>query len=330
MRKLSRAASLAALLISGAATLALAVPGGISAARVIAPKPDLKTLVAQAKQLEFQINSLSEQYDGLRIQLTRAKANAKIAQQAASRGQAALAVGQQAIAQLAAANYMNSGLDPTFQALTTGDPARFLSQASAIAEMDQSSSVKVSALSQQVTQALRDKQTAEQQIAAVNALETQMDAKKKLILAKIDKVNSAAMKQAMTIFEQTGQYPNVTIPTANTVGAQALQAAISKLGDPYVWGAAGPSEFDCSGLVMWAYQQVGISLPHYTGFQWNSGVHVSRNDLQPGDLVFFFSNISHVGMYIGNGMMIDAPNSGEDVKVQPIYWSAFVGAVRIA
>jgi peptidoglycan DL-endopeptidase CwlO len=330
VRKLSRAASLAAVLISGTATLALAVPGGISAAQVIEPKPDLKALVAQAKQLEFQINSLSEQYDGLRIQLTRAEANAKIAQQAASRGQAALAVGQQAIAQLAAANYMNSGLDPTFQALTIGDPAQFLSQASAIAEMDQSSGVKVSALSQQVTQALRDKQTAEQQIAAVNAVETQMNAKKKLILSKIDKVNSAAMKQAMTIFAQTGQYPQVTIPTANTVGAQALQAAISRLGDPYVWGAAGPSQFDCSGLVMWAYAQVGISLPHYTGSQWNSGVHVARNDLEPGDLIFFFPNISHVGMYIGNGMMIDAPNFGEDVKVEPVYWSAFVGAVRIA
>ena len=326
MRKLSRAASLAA----ATATLALAVPGGISAAQVIAPKPDLKALVAQAKQLEFQINSLSEQYDGLRIQLTRAKANAKIAQQAASRGQAALAAGQQEIAQLAAANYMNSGLDPTFQALTAGDPAQFLSQASAIAEMDQSSGVRVSALSRQVTQALRDKQTAEQQIAAVNALETQMNAKKKLILSKIDKVNSAAMKQAMAIFEQTGQYPKVTIPTANTVGAQALQAAISRLGYPYIWGAAGPTSFDCSGLVMWAYQQVGISLPHYTGSQWNSGVHVSRNDLEPGDLVFFFPNISHVGMYIGDGMMIDAPNFGENVKVQPIYWSAFVGAVRIA
>jgi peptidoglycan DL-endopeptidase CwlO len=326
VRKLSRAASLAA----ATATLALAVPGGISAAQVIAPKPDLKALVAQAKQLEFQINSLSEQYDGLRIQLTRAKANAQIAQQAASRGQAALAVGQQAIAQLAAANYINSGLDPTFQALTTGDAAQFLSQASAIAEMDQSSGVMVSALSQQVTQALRQKQTAEQQIAAVNALETQMNAKKKLILAKIDTVNSAAMKQAMTIFEQTGQYPKVTIPTANTVGAQALQAALSRLGDPYVWGAVGPDEFDCSGLVMWAYAQVGISLPHYTGSQWNSGVHVSRNDLEPGDLVFFFSNISHVGMYIGNGLMIDAPNFREVVRVEPIYWSAFVGAVRIA
>jgi len=330
VRKLSRAASLAALLISGTATLALAVPGGVSAAQVIAPKPDLKALVSQAKQLEFQINSLSEQYDGLRIQLTRAKANAKIAQQAASRGQAALAVGQQAIAQLAAANYMNSGLDPTFQALTSGDPGHFLSQASAIAEMDQSSGVMVSTLSHQVGQALRDKQTAQQQIAAVNALEQQMDGKKKLILAKIDKVNSAAMKQAMTIFEQTGQYPKVTIPTANTVGAQALQAAISRLGDPYVWGAAGPSQFDCSGLVMWAYAQVGIALPHYTGSQWNSGVHVSRNDLEPGDLVFFFPDISHVGMYIGNGMMINAPNFGEDVKVEPVFWNSFIGAVRIA
>jgi peptidoglycan DL-endopeptidase CwlO len=326
VRKLSRAASLAAV----TATLALAVPGGISAAQVVAPKPDLKTLVAQAKQLEFEINSLSEQYDGLRIQLTRAKANAKIAQQAASRGQAALAAGQQAIAQLAAANYMNSGLDPTFQALTTGNPGQFLSQASAIAEIDQSSGVMVSTLSHQVEQALRDKETAQQQIAAVNALENQMNGKKKLILAKIDKVNSAAMKQAMDIFEQTGQYPKVTIPTANTVGAQALQAAISRLGYPYIWGAAGPTSFDCSGLMMWAYQQVGISLPHFTVSQYNSGVHVSRNDLEPGDLVFFFPNISHVGMYIGNGMMIDAPNFGEDVKVQPIYWNAFVGAVRIA
>ena len=86
MRKLSRAASLAAVLISGTATLALALPGGISAAQVIAPQPDLKALVAQAKQLESQINSLSEQYDGLRIQLTRANSNAQNAQQAASRG----------------------------------------------------------------------------------------------------------------------------------------------------------------------------------------------------------------------------------------------------
>jgi peptidoglycan DL-endopeptidase CwlO len=326
VRKLSGVAGLAA----ATATLALVVPGGISAAQTTAPRPNLTTLVAQAKQLEFQINALSEQYDGLRIQLTRAQADARTAQNAASRGAAALAVGQQAVAQLAAANYMNSGLDPAFQALTTGDPQQFLSQASAITELDQSSGAMVDTLSKQVTQALRDKQTADQQVAQVNALEAQMSAKKKVIDAKIDVVNSAAMKQAMAIFTQTGQYPDISIPTANTVGAQALQAALTRAGDPYVWGAAGPSAFDCSGLVVWAYAQEGVALPHYTGSLWNSGVHVARNDLEPGDLVFFFADISHVGIYIGDGMMIDAPDFGVPVHVEPVYWSAYVGAVRIA
>jgi peptidoglycan DL-endopeptidase CwlO len=97
-----------------------------------------------------------------------------------------------------------------------------------------------------------------------------------------------------------------------------------------VWGAAGPSAFDCSGLVVWAFGQEGISLPHYTGYLWNSGMHVSRNDLEPGDLVFFFADISHVGMYIGNGLMVDAPTQGQDVQVQAIDWGIYVGAVRIA
>jgi cell wall-associated NlpC family hydrolase len=326
VRKLSGGAGL----VGAAAALALVLPGGISAAQTTAPKPNLTTLVAEAKQLEFQINALSEQYDGLHIQLARAQANARIAQNAASRGAAALAVSQQSVAQLAAANYMGSGLDPTFQALTTGDPQQFLSQASAVAELDQSSGMKVNTLGNEVTQALRDKQTADQQITEVNALEAQMNAKKKVIEAKIDQVNSAAMKQAMAVFTQTGQYPNIDIPTANTVGAQALQAAITREGDPYVWGASGPGEFDCSGLVVWAYAQEGIALPHYTGDLWNSGMHVARSDLEPGDLVFFFADISHVGIYIGDGMMIDAPDFGETVHVQPVFWSDYVGAVRIA
>jgi peptidoglycan DL-endopeptidase CwlO len=325
VRKLSGAAGL----VAATAALALIVPGGSSSAQPVQPKPNLTTLVAQAKQLEFQINALSEQYDGLRIQLTRAQADARIAENAASRGSAALAASEQAVAQLAAANYMNSGLDPTLQALTTGNPQQFLSQASTINELDQASSDKVNALSSEENQALRDKETADQQVAAVQALEAQMNTKKQAIVAKIDVVNSAAMKQAMAVFEQTGQYPNISIPTANTVGAEALQEAISREGDPYVWGAAGPSQFDCSGLVVWAYAQEGIALPHYTGSLWNSGVHIARADLEPGDLVFFYQDISHVGIYIGDGMMIDAPDFGQDVMVQPMDWSIYAGAVRI-
>jgi peptidoglycan DL-endopeptidase CwlO len=325
VRKLSGVAGLAA----ATAALALIIPAGSSAAQTTAPRPALTTLVAQAKQLEFQINALSEQYDGLRLQLTRAQDDERIAEGAATRGATALAASEQAVAQLAAANYMSSGLDPTLQALTSENPLQFLSQASAITELDQSSGDKVKTLTSQENQALRAKQTADQQIAAVKALEAQMNTKKQAIEAKIDVVNSAAMKQAMTVFTQTGHYPNLDIPTANTVGAQALQEAFTREGDPYVWGAAGPSAFDCSGLVVWAYAQEGISLPHYTGSLWNSGIHIARADLEPGDLVFFFADISHVGIYVGDGLMIDAPDFGQVVEVQPIDWSIYAGAVRI-
>jgi peptidoglycan DL-endopeptidase CwlO len=324
-----RTPSTTAGLAATAVTAALLVPAVASVAQTTAPKPSLATLVAEAKQLEFQINALSEQYDGLRVQLSRAQADAQIADKAVARDSAALSLGQQAVARLAAANYMSAGLDPTLQALTAGNPAQFLSQASTMTELDQSSGDEVSTLSGEENQALRDQQTAAQQVAAAQAVQSQMNAKKQAILSKIDQVNSAAMKQAMAIFEQTGQYPDIPIPTANTVGGQALQAALSRRGDPYVWGAAGPGAFDCSGLVVWAFAQEGIALPHYTGDLWNSGVHIPRNDLEPGDLVFFFPDISHVGMYIGDGLMVDAPDFGLTVRVDPVWWSAYDGAVRI-
>jgi peptidoglycan DL-endopeptidase CwlO len=322
VRTLSGAASLAA-------ALALLVPAASSLAQAPPPPTSLTALVAVAKQLEFEINALSEQYDGLRIQLGRAQADAQIAEKAVTRGEAALALGQQEVAQLAAANYMNAGLDPALQALTAGNPLQFLSQASVIAELDQSSGDLVSALSSNEGQALRDRQVAGQQLAAVTALQAQMNVKKTAIESKIDQVNSAAMKQAMAIFTKTGQFPDITIPTANTVGAQALQAALSRVGDPYVWGAAGPDAFDCSGLVVWAFAQVGITLPHYTGDLWNSGVHIPFSDLQPGDLIFFYPDISHVGIYLGDGLMVDAPDFGETVRVEHVYWEYAVGAVQI-
>jgi cell wall-associated NlpC family hydrolase len=140
--------------------------------------------------------------------------------------------------------------------------------------------------------------------------------------------NSQAFAQAETIFAKTGSYPNISV-AGDTVGVQALRAALTRVGDPYAWGAAGPGAFDCSGLVVWAYAQVGISLMHYTGDLWNEGEHISQAQLEPGDLVFFFADISHVGMYVGNGLMVDAPTYGVPVHVEPVFWSAYVGAVRI-
>jgi len=117
-----------------------------------------------------------------------------------------------------------------------------------------------------------------------------------------------------------GSAPSVAAPTApvvapNAAAQVAVNTALAQLGDPYVWGAAGPNSFDCSGLTKFAYAAAGIHLPHSSGMQSAIGRPVSRAELQPGDLIFFYSPVGHVGMYIGNGLMVHAPTPGSAVKI---------------
>jgi peptidoglycan DL-endopeptidase CwlO len=320
--------------VSLAATAAVAatvlLQAGASDAQTIRLQPTLQQQVAEATQLSNEVDSLGQQYDSLKIQIASAKTVEKSAKLAAARAAKAMAGSQIAVDQLAAMGYMNQGLDPTLQMLTSGDPARFLNEASTVLEIDNQAGMRLTTLQKAQIASQRAQATATEEIVTVNLLQKQINSKVQAIQSKLDILNSSTMQQAMDVFDQTGSYPNVVLPLAHTVSLDALRAAETREGDPYVWGAAGPYEFDCSGLVVWAFAQEGISLPHYTGSLWNSGMHVSRADLQPGDLLFFFQDISHVGFYLGDGMMLDAPSAGQDVMVQPVYWSAFVGAVRIA
>ncbi|MBC7644279.1 MAG: C40 family peptidase, partial [Thermoleophilia bacterium] len=110
-------------------------------------------------------------------------------------------------------------------------------------------------------------------------------------------------------------------------GAGAVAVAMRYIGLPYVWGGSTPSGFDCSGLVMYSYAQVGVSLPRTTYAQWNAGRHVSASELQVGDLVFFYG-LGHMGLYIGNGQYIHSPHTGDVVKISPLP-SGMDGAVRV-
>jgi peptidoglycan DL-endopeptidase CwlO len=121
--------------------------------------------------------------------------------------------------------------------------------------------------------------------------------------------------------------PNPTVATM-------LAAAKSKLGDPYLWGGTGPDAYDCSGLTQFAYGAAAIALPRVAADQWNVGAHVGLAELLPGDLLFWATDpsnpatIHHVAIYIGGGMMIAAPHTGDVVKVEPVYMDGFVGATR--
>ena len=117
-------------------------------------------------------------------------------------------------------------------------------------------------------------------------------------------------------------------PVGHGAGA-AVAAARSVIGDPYVYGAAGPNSFDCSGLTMWAWAHGGVSLPHSSQSQYSSTTHISVASLQPGDLLFYYSDIHHVAMYSGGGMMIEAPHTGANVREVPMRTSDLVGAGRV-
>ena len=328
-RRPGRAWGRVATVIGATALFSLVLPFGIGGAAPSQPMPSLKDLVAQARALSNEINSLNEQYNGLRIQLTQAQTEARVAEGTYVRDLTELRAGNLAVGQLAAQSYMNGGLSTPLELLTTSTASTLIGRAAFVQELQKENGDQVSQIAEGVAAAQRARASAEQQTQRAKRLTAQMASKRRQAQGKITLLNSSVFKKAMAVFNQTGNYPNIAIPTANTIGAQALRWALTRRGDPYVWGAAGPSSFDCSGLVLWAYAKVGISLPHFTGDQWQMGVHVGRNQLEPGDLVFFYPDIGHVGLYIGNGLMVDAPDFGEDVQVQPVMWNVYVGAVRI-
>ena len=149
---------------------------------------------------------------------------------------------------------------------------------------------------------------------------------------------AAQERQAAAIPADTSSVTSVTtttvpvesspVPSESSAAAEAVAAAESRVGDPYVWGAAGPTAFDCSGLVMWAYEQAGISLPHYSGAQFSDTTEIPMSDLEPGDLVFPANPGEHVAMYVGNGEIVQAPYTGADVQIVPLS-SFFVLASRV-
>ncbi|WP_242424079.1 C40 family peptidase, partial [Frankia sp. EI5c] len=171
-------------------------------------------------------------------------------------------------------------------------------------------------------EALRARQAAEAAAAAEAARQAALERER---LAR----EAGLVESAGSTFAAAPVAPAAPPPTGGSGGAtRAIQEAHTQLGKPYVWGAEGPDSFDCSGLTQWVWGKAGVGLPHYTGDQWTAGRRVTRDELIPGDLVFFGADLYHVGIYIGDGQMIHAPRTGEVVRVENVWWSSFQGGVR--
>jgi len=316
-----------AVLAGTAGLAAVAVPAAATAPASASVTPSLAKTLAKANRLSNEIDRLGQQYDGLKIQLAQSRREIAIARKTAARDARLLATSRVAVGRVAAAGYMNGGVSTSLQLLQSSAPQTMLNRAAFMMQLQKQNGTKVLAVQAAAAAARRAQLTAAQEGRRAVTLAAAIKTKVAAIRVKEKVLNSSAFSQALAIYQHTHVYPDIKVG-GSSIGAQALRYALTRLGDAYVWGGAGPDDFDCSGLVMWSYAQVGISLEHYTGDQWNEGEHIPRSQLQPGDLLFFFG-LDHVGMYVGKGLMVDAPTYGEPVQIQPIYWNAFDGAVRI-
>lgn len=328
----SRPASLSrfrgrAVTVAGALIALTAAPHAIAPHTIAVahaePGPSTKELRAEALKLADQMEQLTEQYNGLKVKLAQSQRAAKVAKENAERQEKALQEIRQKVGTLAATSYMQGGSDPAVSFVASQNPQFVLDQAATLNYFAKQDSTRVLDLMRAMQAAQRARKSAEARAQQVKELRTQLESQRKKVSETYEKVRGKLVKKDPT---QLAKLPVVGSGKA----AQALRYAMSKIGRPYVWGAAGPDTFDCSGLTMWAYKQVGINLPHYTGSQWNAGTHVSRSQLQPGDLVFFYSDLHHMGMYVGDGKMLHAPHTGDVVKIAPMAGRPFAGGVRVA
>jgi cell wall-associated NlpC family hydrolase len=182
--------------------------------------------------------------------------------------------------------------------------------------------------SQRLLSSIKDQIATLQAQEAARQLQMVKDAQAQVAAAQEAQVQAAQQ----TVVGATASTPEATVVPASGSGSSVVSIAMSYIGVPYVWGGASPSGFDCSGLVMYSFAKLGISLPHSTYAQWNYGVSVPYDQLQPGDLVFFDS-LGHVGLYIGGGEFVDAPYTGAYVRVDSLNssWAQYhyTGARRI-
>jgi cell wall-associated NlpC family hydrolase len=302
----------------------------------------------QLSDLGHQAEVLTEQMHDAQISLDSANADKATAQGQLGAAQAALSDAQAQQQQyqgtvdtLAAASYQGARLNRLSALMTSRSPQDLLDQMSGLELLASDTSAQLAVFqsaSSAATQAQSDAQVATDaaQTAADQASSVQTDIQAKQAALETQTAAVRAAFSRLSVPEQVS-YAGTPVPAGYTApapgsgsgqGYAALQAALTKVGSPYSWGATGPNSFDCSGLTSWAFAQAGVSIPRSSGAQAGSGAAVSRADLQPGDLVFFYSPISHVGIYAGNGMVVHSPTFGQGVKVAPMDQMPYSSARR--
>ncbi|MER5504670.1 C40 family peptidase [Streptomyces sp. NPDC002766] len=301
-------------------------------------------------RLYQEAETATQKYDGAKEKAQAAEHRLSALRDEAARKTERLNSARDALGSTAAAQYRGGGLDPALQLVLSSDPDRYLDGAEFVDRVGTRQAAAVAGVREQLREIQQLRGTARVELTSLKARQAELARQKKTITGKLDSARRllsglSPEERARLGLDGGGagrasrsgtdgrvglQAPgSATAQAPDSRAAAAVAYAYAKLGSPYVWGATGPDAFDCSGLVQSAYRSAGVSLPRTTYAQIDAGRRVSRSELLPGDLVFFYSGISHVGLYIGNGQMIHAPNPSAPVRIAPIDEMPFAGATRV-
>ncbi|MCZ4120650.1 C40 family peptidase [Streptomyces sp. H39-S7] len=335
-----------------AATLAMAGAASVTAFGETGhadPQLSVGEVRTQVDALYEQAEQATEQYNGAKEAADTARADVSRLQDEMARKTARLNTTRDQIGAIAAAQYRSGGIDPAMQLALDSTPDTYLERAALVDQVSGREAVILRTLGRQQREIKTTHDAADVKLAALSEAQTKLAEHKRTIESKLraaqtllDRLTAAQRATVESGGTGTGttdaahadrsaaRVPiapgDIHAPSARA--AQAVAFAFTALGLPYVWGATGPSSYDCSGLTQAAWKAAGVSLPRTTYTQINAGQRVSESQLQPGDLVFFYSGISHVGLYIGNGQMIHAPRPGAPIRIAPINEMPFAGASR--
>ncbi|GHF32046.1 hypothetical protein GCM10010218_11260 [Streptomyces mashuensis] len=281
-------------------------------------KARLDQLYAQAERATEKYNAAGERVGELRQEVERATGRVARGQERVNRMRTALGM-------IAAAQYRSGAVDPALELLLSSDPDGYLDRASTLehltgrqAEQLRSLLAAQRALRQQRLEAARTLTELENSRKAVEKHKREVEGRLTAARRLLDALPQPE-REAYTRSSRSEDRPVVPaqlaqLPVGSGRGAAAAMAARSAVGLPYVWGATGPSAFDCSGLMQWAYGRAGVGLPRTSQAQRNAGRHVPLSEARPGDLVIYRDDASHVGMYVGNGQVVHAPYPGARVR----------------
>lgn len=298
----------------------------------------LDTVQRDAEALTEQWHAATDDVNAKKEQVKSLQAAIQPAQDAADKAKADEEAYRQQVDLFSLSTLDSGNLDQFSALLDSDDPQQFLDQMSALETLAADHKAVLDKLVEVVT---TTKQSREEADAAVTRAQGAVDAAAaaEQELAKRKREAEIRIDEAEKLLDRLSPAqrrdrngPDAgapALPSGGGVGVAALKAAATQLGKPYVWGATGPGSYDCSGLTSWAFKKAGVTLPRSSSAQAGVGKSVSFNELQPGDLVFYYSPVSHVGIYAGDGKFINAPQSGDVVKYQPVSTSAFSGARRL-